>query len=319
MSGAGRSRSCARWVGERKGAVTHTFLQVLVSGILVGGLYGMFSSGLALVLGSTKVVNFAHGDFVTLGMYGAVQFVRFGLNPLESLVPIALIMFVVGGAVYRVTLSRSVLEQQQSPGDKTGFSHVQLVITISLSLVIENGLQVVYGPNSQSINGFLSSTLVIGGIYIPDTQAVAFGIACVTFAVLYFVIHRTRQGKALQAIVDNLGAAALVGINAGRMYIASFATGCALAAISGVVLVTYYPAVPTTGLNLLTIAFVVIILGGLGNTMGAFFSGIAIGVVQQLTATYVNIGLENIGLFLVFIVAMLFFPRGIFARQGAAL
>lgn len=279
----------------------------------------MFSSGLALVLGSTKVVNFAHGDFITLGMYGAVQFARFGLNPLESLVPIALIMFAVGAVVYQVALRRSVLDQHESPSERTGFSHVQLVITISISLIIENGLQVAYSPNSQSINDFLNGTLNLGGIYVPETQLLAFGVALVTFALLYIAIHRTRRGKALQAIVDNLGAAALVGINASRMYIVTFGTGCALAAISGVVLITYYPAVPTTGLNLLTIAFVVVILGGLGNTVGAFVSGIVIGVVQQLTATYVSIGLQNIGLFVVFIAAMLFFPQGILGKRGAAL
>lgn len=279
----------------------------------------MFSSGLALVLGSTKVVNFAHGDFVTLGMYGAVEFARFGLNPLESLVPIALLMFVVGAVVYVLALRQSVLDQQAGASDRSGFSHVQLVITISISLMIENGLQVVYSPSSQSINGFLSGSLDVAGVYIPETQLVAFVVALVSFTALYYVIHRTRQGKALQAMVDNLGAAALVGINAGRMYIVAFATGCALAAISGVVLVTYYPAVPTTGVNLLTIAFVVIILGGLGNTVGAFIAGIVIGIVQQLTATYVSIGLENIGLFVLFITAMLFFPQGILGKRGASI
>jgi len=286
---------------------------------MVGGLYGMFSSGLTLVLGSTRVVNFAHGDFVTLGMYGAVVLAKVGLNPLESLIPVGLIMFGIGAGVYLIALRPSVTGRGRIETQGTGFSHVQLVITLGLSLVIENVLQMIFSPNSQSVTGFLGGTARFGFIYIPDAQVAAFIIAVVVFAVLHSVLRYTTYGKALQATVDSPSSAALVGINAGRIYLITFGLGSALAAIAGVILVTYYPAVPTTGSGLLTIAFVVIVLGGLGNPLGAFLSGIIVGVVEQLTATYASLSLQDVGVYVVFLAALLLFPRGILTRGRAAL
>jgi branched-chain amino acid transport system permease protein len=286
-------------------------LQTLIAGVLIGGMYGLFSTGFSLVFGITRVTNFAHGDLVTIGMYAAVFLFGLGLNPLIGLIPIAIGMFVIGVVLYLVFLRRSVVGGTHMGG----LNHTQLVITIALSLVIENTLQIAFSPNPQSISGFLSGSLKLGSVFVNETQLVAFVIAVVVFAALYLVIRFTELGRSMRATVDNLNGATLVGINANRIYAVTFGIGTALAGIAGGVMILYYSAIPTTGTSLLTIAFVVVVLGGMGSIEGAFVAGILIGVIQQLTATYWSISLENVGVFVVFILVLLVRPRGFFGRE----
>jgi branched-chain amino acid transport system permease protein len=290
----------------------NTLIQTLVTGVLIGGMYGLFSTGFSLVFGVTRVVNFAHGALVTLGMYGAVVLFDIGVNPLIALIPVAVVMFGLGILIYVTLLRRSVSGTATNIG---GMNHTQLVITFGLALIIENALQIVFSPDPQSINGFLSGSLQIGNVFINETQLVAFVIAVIIFAALFLVIRFTELGRALRATVDSLTGATLVGISPGRMYALAFGVGAALAGIAGAVMVMYYPVVPGTGTSLLTIAFVVVVLGGIGSIEGAFIAGIIVGVVQQLTATYWDISLQNVGIFAVFILVLLFRPRGLMGKE----
>jgi branched-chain amino acid transport system permease protein len=292
-----------------------TFLQALLTGIFLGGLYGLISSGLSLIFGITQIVNFAHGDFVTLGMYATfVAFAAYGLHPLVVLPFIAVGMFVVGLGVYLVFILRTLRQKVPRPDD----THIaQIVITLALGILIQNVLLMTFSPNQRSITEVFEGLYFIGGLAINKAQFIAFIIATLCFAALYAFLNYTSFGKATQACVDDQEMAVMVGINTERVYLANFGLGIALAAIAGTILITYYPVTPVSGISFLIIAFVTVVLGGLGNVVGAFFAGLTVGIIQQMTATYVSVELQNVGLFLVFILVLLLRPQGLFGSRVA--
>jgi branched-chain amino acid transport system permease protein len=292
-----------------------TLLQTLVSGILVGGLYGLFSSGLTLIFGITRVINFAHGDFVTLGMFGAVLlFSWLGLSPLLGIIPVAVVSFVLGAIVYKVIVRRTLSIKGISAVDA---QHGQLVLTLAVSILISNLLLMFFGPSPRSVQGVLPANYTVFGIYIAQARLVSFGLALVVFLLLYFALQRTLYGKAIRATVDDRDMAAMVGIDPNRVYAVSFSVGIMLTGVAGCVLATYYPVTPSTGGSFLIIAFVTVVMGGLGNVTGAFVAGLLVGVIQQLTAIYVAVDLQDVGLFLAFVLVLVFRPTGIFGGRWA--
>ncbi|MBO0876625.1 MAG: branched-chain amino acid ABC transporter permease, partial [Pseudonocardia sp.] len=173
-----------------------TLLQTLVSGILVGGLYGLFSSGLTLIFGITRVINFAHGDFVTLGMFGAVLlFGSLGLNPLVGIVPVAVGSLLLGAIVYKVIVRRTLSIKGISAVDA---QHGQLVLTLALSILISNLLLMLFGPAPRAVQGVLPANYDVFGVYIAQARLVSFAIAVVVFLLLYWALQRTLYGKAIR-------------------------------------------------------------------------------------------------------------------------
>lgn len=290
-----------------------TFLQTLVSGILVGGLYGLFSSGLTLIFGITRVINFAHGDFVTIGMFAAVLlFNNFGVSPLLGIFPVAVLSLVLGALIYKVIVQRTLRIKGISAIDA---QHGQLVLTLAVSILITNGLLMAFGPSPRAIQGVLPNVYDVGGVFIAEARLVSFAIAMVAFLILYFALMRTMYGKAIRATVDDRDMASMVGINPDRVYLVSFAVGIMLTGIAGCVLATYYPVTPTTGGSFLIIAFVTVVMGGLGNVVGAVLAGLVVGVIQQMTAIYVAVDLQDAGLFLAFVLVLVLRPQGILAGK----
>ena len=293
-----------------------TLVQTLVSGILVGGLYGLFSSGLTLIFGITRVINFAHGDFVTLGMFGAVLlFTWLGLSPLLGIVPVAIGSLLLGAIVHRVIVRRTLSITGISAVDA---QHGQLVLTLAVSILISNGLLMLFGPAPRAVQGVLPGVYDVFGVFIAQARLVSFLIALLVFLILYYALQRTLYGKAIRATVDDRDMAAMVGIDPDRVYDAvSFSVGIMLTGVAGCVLATYYPVTPTTGGSFLIIAFVTVVMGGLGNVVGAFVAGLLVGVIQQVTAIYVAVDLQDVGLFLAFVLVLVFRPQGILAGRRA--
>jgi branched-chain amino acid transport system permease protein len=292
-----------------------TLLQTLASGILVGGLYGLFSSGLTLIFGITRVINFAHGDFVTLGMFGAVLlFTSLGLSPLLGIVPVAVASVLLGMLVYKIIVRRTLSIPGISAVDA---QHGQLVLTLALSILISNLLLMVFGPAPRAVQGVLPDVYDVFGVFIAQARLVSFVIAVGVFLVLYLALQRTLYGKAIRATVDDRDMAAMVGIDPNKVYAVSFSVGIMLTGIAGCVLATYYPVTPTTGAGFLVIAFVTVVMGGLGNVVGAFVAGLLVGVIQQVTAIYVAVDLQDVGLFLAFVLVLVLRPQGILAGRKA--
>lgn len=292
-----------------------TLVQTLVSGILVGGLYGLFSSGLTLIFGITRVINFAHGDFVTLGMFGAVLlFTWLGLSPLLGILPVAIGSLLLGAIVHRVLVRRTLSITGISAVDA---QHGQLVLTLAVSILISNGLLMLFGPAPRAVQGVLPGVYDVSGVFIAQARLVSFLIALLVFLILYYALQRTLYGKAIRATVDDRDMAAMVGIDPDRVYAVSFSVGIMLTGVAGCVLATYYPVTPTTGGSFLIIAFVTVVMGGLGNVVGAFVAGLLVGVIQQVTAIYVAVDLQDVGLFLAFVLVLVFRPQGILAGRRA--
>jgi branched-chain amino acid transport system permease protein len=284
------------------------FLGVLVAGVLVGALYGLFSSGLTLIFGITRIINFAHGDFVTVGMYAAIILsTSYGIAPLYTALPIAVVMMIAGMVLYRTILYRTVAKSSLPAHEAQGS---QMVLTLALSIIVVNGLLAIYGPNARTANGTLTHVYHAGGIYVPEARLVAFVLSILIFTVLQLVMTRTRFGRAVRATVDDREMATMLGVNTERVYTIAFGIGVLLAGLTGAILASYYTATPATGENFLILGFVTVVLGGLGNIRGAFLAGIVIGVAEQLTATYVALDLQDVGIFAVFIVALLFRSSG---------
>lgn len=289
-----------------------TFVQVLASGILLGGVYGLFSSGLTLIFGITRVINFAHGDFVALGMYATViVFTLVGVGPLYAVVPVALGWLLLGAVVYTLIMRRTLAIKGISAVDAM---HGQLILTLGISILLSNLMLMAFGPAPVSAGEEFTEQYNILGVFIGQARLISFVVSVAAFLVLYVALIRTLFGKAIRATVDDADMASMVGINPNRIYAVCFSIGIMLAGIAGCVLALFYPVTPTTGSLFITIAFVTVVMGGLGNVPGAFVAGIVVGVVQQLTAVYVAIDLQNAGLFIVFVLLLIYRPQGILVR-----
>jgi len=291
-----------------------TLVQTLVSGILVGGLYGLFSSGLTLIFGITRVINFAHGDFVTLGMYGAVLlFASLGLSPLIGIIPVAILSFLIGAIVYRVIVRRTLSVKGISAIDA---QHGQLVLTLAVSILISNLLLMFFGPSPRAVQGVLPAVYEVFGVYIQQARLVSFLIALVVFLLLYIALQRTLYGKAIRATVDDRDMASMVGIDPNKVYAVSFSVGIMLTGIAGCVLATYYPVTPTTGAGFLIIAFVTVVMGGLGNIVGAFVAGLLVGIAVSMTSLIAP-EMAQIVMFALMALILLIRPQGLIVRKAA--
>lgn len=287
-------------------------IQVLISGILVGGLYGVISCGLSLSFGISKIANFAHADFITVGMYLTVVTVTaLGSWGLLVVPLMAVAVGALGILMYVVFLRRQHIAARTEDE-----AHLpQVVITAAISTFIQSLLLSIFTSTDRSIDTVLGGSWNLAGISVPRPQLIAFLVATTAFLILDFVVVRTEFGRGLRAIVDDGEAAVAVGVDRGRMLSISMGIGVALAGLAGGLLATYQTVNPTAGFGYLPLAFVVVILGGIGSIRGAFLAGILVGLVQQLSANYINLDSQNIAVWVLFLVVLLLKPNGLFGQR----
>lgn len=282
-------------------------LQNVTGGLLIGGIYALIGVGLSLIFGVMRVINFAHGEFVAIGMYLAIALFRdLGFDPYLTLA-IALPGGVLAGwAVQRLVLSRLV----DAPGDST------LLATLGLSLVIANTLFLVFGAEPASIYvPYATATVGVAGVRLPVAQLIAGGITLAVITALWLLLNRTEVGRAVRATAQNRLGAELVGIDTRRVHALVFGVGMALAMSAGVILAPLLFAVPTVGSSYTLKAFVVTVLGGLGSVPGAIAGGLLLGLVEFLGASYLSAGYRDAyGLF-AFLLVLLFRPQGLLGRE----
>lgn len=287
------------------------FFQAVISGILVGGVLGLVSMGLSLVFGVVRIVNFAHGELVMLGMYGTfLLYTGVSIPPPFSIVIVAPLLFVFGVLLYRVLFEPVVLGSTELLP--------QLSLTVGISFAIQTIALWIFSPNYRSVQMSWTTTYYnVGEVFINQAQLIAFLVSLVVSFLLWLGLARTDLGRAMRAMVDDREVAQMMGINSRRIYGIAVGTSAALAAVGGNILMTYYPASPTVGLQFLPLAFVAVVMGGMGNVLGAFVGGIIVGIVQQVTGVYVAYQLQNAGLMLVFIAVLLLRPSGLFGKEGS--
>lgn len=308
--------------------LAEAFLQALVAGLLVGALYGLMCVGLAIIFGIMRVINFAQGDFMMLGMYVTYYlFVMVGtqglsgtFGPYLAILLAAPIMFAVGWLVHYFLISKVTGNRTASLDG--GGHYAQLILTLGIALVLQNGAMMLFGPQLQSIRTPLSSSAwEIGplwgdavSIFVNRGRGVATLISIVVIGLLAVLINRTRLGKALRAAADNPTASTYMGVDVNGAYRIAFALGTCITAVAGGLLATNFPFHPFVGLEFVIIMYAGVVLGGIGSILGAFWGGMIIGLVQQLSSLVLPTQLQNAAIFVFFLLIVTLRPQGLFGR-----
>jgi branched-chain amino acid transport system permease protein len=311
-------------------ALIERFLNALVTGILVGSLYGLMCVGLGLIFGIMRVINFAQGEFLMLGMYftlyvvtglGLASFLGPYAGPFVGALLAGPALMVGGYLLHRYLISR--VTGIRALGAESQGHYAQLILTLGVALVLQNGGLILFGSMPQSVRTPLSATAwEIGlpfddfaAVFVNQARAVSAVISVAVTALLVWFITRARLGKALRAAADNPEAAVYMGIDVDRAHRLAFGIGTGVTAIAGGLVATYYPFQPYVGLDFVIIMYAGVVLGGMGSITGAFWGGMTIGLVQQLSALVLPFQLQNVAIFAVFVLIVLLRPQGLFGRS----
>jgi branched-chain amino acid transport system permease protein len=287
-----------------------TIVQLIVSGILIGSVYALMSIGLTLIFGVLRIVNFAHGEFLMVAMYGAWAISHWlGLNPYAAIIAVMPAMFLFGALVYRLVVS---------PGlDKP---HLVVVFaTMALSIFLQNAALMVMTADLRDVPPIFARSIVIGPVYIKGELLLGFVVTLVCTATLQWMIRRTYLGKAIRATVQDGEAAMLMGIAVPKIFLITFAVGSALVGLAGCIMLPLFSVFPAVGLNFVLIAFVIVVLGGMGSIEGALLGGVCVGVVQSVSGYYIAPAFGQLFFFLLFLLVMVFRPNGLLGQKGAAM
>lgn len=280
-------------------------LQALIDGIMIGGVYAVISVGLTLVFGVMDVINFAHGAFVMLGMLGGyLASARLGVDPLLAAPVVGVIIFALGAGLERIVIEPVI----------TAPPIAQVMATVGVGLILENAVAASFGTAPHSVETAYQGSLMLGELRINQAYLSAFLYAVVMSAGLAAFLSRTEFGRAMRATAQNRTAATLVGINPRRIYMVAFGLGVGLSAVGGAVIMPYTVVYPQVGLNYIVIMFTIVVLGGLGSIRGAIIAGLVVGVIQATATLYLANQLQNVMVFVVFLIALFVAPGGVSRR-----
>ena len=284
--------------------------QAVVNGLQMGFLYALVAVGLTIIWGLMEMVDFAHGEFLMLGMFGAWWLsVAVGLDPLLAIVPLGILMYGFGTLVYRLLMRRV----------QGGDPFTQIFATIGLLFLLQNtvvaGFTSDYRFVGDSVLTRLSGIkLQLLGITFGAPLLAAAGLALLLFLALYLLIERTEFGLALQATSEDREAARLVGIRPQRMFAVAWGVGAALVAIAGAILVNFFAVYPQVGLQFTVLAYAIVALGGFGSILGTLFAALVVGVIQSVTVVYLPPAFKDAFVFASYLLIGLFRPQGLFGR-----
>ncbi len=283
------------------------FVQVLASGLLTGGLYALVGIGLALVFGVMRLVNFAHGEFLALGMYGALWLhQRWHVDPFAAVLVIFPAVVALGYGVERLFLAPI----SGAP------EHSFILMTVGIGLIISNLLLFGFGAHPQSIyTAYSTATFNLGGVSLSKPLSASFLLTVLIIAGLYWLLLRTELGRAIRATAQNREAAELQGIDTGRVRALVFGIAAALAAVAGTLMLPILYVIPTIGGTFTLKAFVVTVLGGMGNVAGAIGGGLLLGLAESLGATYLSSGYRDAFGLVAFLLVLLMRPAGLFGKS----
>lgn len=283
-------------------------IQLIIQGLLLGGIYGLIAMGLSLIFGVMGVINFAHGQMMVMAMYVSYWiFMLLGIDPYLSLVIVAAVIFVLGYLIQFSVVNR-ILDYPEA---------MQVLPLVSMGLILENLALLLWGPDHRSPQTALSlETLWVGPVMIDVSRLIAFALAILITSLIFIFLKKTDIGKCIRAASDNRTAAILVGINVNRIYNSSFAIGAATTAAAGVLLLPIMPISPYMGHDFTLIAFIVVILGGMGNLIGALVGGLILGVAESASTLFLPATLKHVVSFSILIIIMLFRPQGIFGGKS---
>lgn len=285
------------------------FLQACANGLLTGALYALIGMGLALIFGVQRIVNFAHGAFLMVGMYATfLLYDKLNINPYYGFMAAGVLLFTFGYLLYWVLI--------KPVQNKSHF--MQILMTTGIALILTDGAQLIFGADYHQTNiALINRTLRFGPFALNAAALLSFAIAAVLIVALTMFVSRSLTGRALRAIAQNPEIAPLMGINVLRIQAFSFALGTALAGLAGGLLLPALYLFPGVGEDYTTKAFVIVVLGGMGSIEGAALGGLALGVAENLTSLYWGNQWALVVDFILFLLVLSFKPSGIFGRQRA--
>ncbi len=285
------------------------FLQSVLSGILVGGVYALIGIGLTIIFGVMRVINFAHGDLLMLGMYATWWiFKNTGLDPYVALLATAPLLFLWGAFLQRVFINRALNALPQN----------QILLTIGLGLIMSNSMMLIFTSDYQLIStSYSSASFDVLGLSVSQPLLYSFLITAAITTALFWFLQRTDTGQAIRATAQDRDAAQLMGINVRWTSVLSFGIGSALAGAAGALIAPTYYIFPQVGSVFTLKAFVIVVLGGMGSIVGATLGGLIIGVTESLAAIYVASGLKELVVFVLFLALLLFKPSGLLGKSRA--
>jgi branched-chain amino acid transport system permease protein len=299
-----------------------SFLQALAAGIVVGGAYALMCIGLGIIFGSMRVINFAQGDFMMLGMYAAF-YLTTGWGILTFLGPYAgplLAAFLAGPIVFGIgwVLHRFIVSRVTGTGvvaSEGAGAYGQIIVTLGLSLILQNGGLIVFGSSPAGIRTPLShASLALGPVLLNQGRVATFAVAVLLVVAVWLFLTRTRLGKGLRAAADNSTAALYMGIDVDRAHRLAWSIGVGITAIAGGLLATSQSFQPYVGFDYVIVMYAGVVLGGLGSILGAFWGGLVIGIVQQMSTLVLPYQLQNTAIFVVFLLIIFLRPEGLFGR-----
>jgi len=286
--------------------LTSQLLASTVDGLVIGIVYGVAAMGLTLIFGVMNVINLAHGPIITLGMFGVyLLFQNFGLNPFLALIAVAIAGLILGVVMYVIAVHRVIDAPHLS----------SLLATFSVNMMIIGVATTVFSTTPRNVDYSLG-TFSLGPISLTYTRLAAAGLAAVITSGLYFFLYRTRQGRYVRAVANNRKAAELMGIPSARVLGLSFGLGTMLAAVAGGLIATFLPFTVLAGGTYELKSFVIVVLGGLGNPLGALIGGIILGAMEGVIPVFLEVTWVAVLEFLLFVLILVVMPTGLLGRRS---
>lgn len=282
------------------------FIFTLTNGLVIGAIYALSACGVSLIAGLMRVINFAHGEFFILGGYFSYYLsLKLGMSPILAMVAATFSLFLIGLFVERVLIRNTY-----------GDSMASLIVTFILSIVLQNAILLLFGPFPNKPPDFVSGSIhLIGDFDFGVQRLVSGGVSLLLFFCLFFFIKKTWFGKCVRAVAQDRQMAALLGINPERVNWISFGIGVAMAGAAGVILAPSFTVTPMAGAPISLVAFIVVVLGGVGSIRGCLAGGLLLGVVENFGSAYLSSMYSQLFGFLSLILVLLFKPSGLYGAK----
>jgi branched-chain amino acid transport system permease protein len=282
-------------------------INVVVAGVLTGLVYGLMALGLSVIFGVVRVVNFAHGEMMTIAMYATtILFATLKLDPFVAVLPVAAAFFVFGYALQKAVINPFITRPE----------HSQFMLLVALAIIMVNALLMVFGPDARNVQvDYQLESFELGRILVDKARLYAAGLAVVTAIALFAFFRFTLTGKAIRACADNYLGAKVVGLNVKHLYALTFGLGAICVAVAGCAMVVLVDVTPGLGPYYTLLAFVIVIVGGLGSMGGALLGGVLIGVSEALAGLFIVPSAKSMFSFGLLILVLLFRPQGLLGKK----
>ncbi|MET3289194.1 branched-chain amino acid ABC transporter permease [Brevibacillus fluminis] len=283
------------------------FLQQTINGLVMGSTYVLIALGLTLVLGMLDMANFAHGELFMAGAFVSVSVVQSFDLPYLAVIPISMVV---------VALLGIIMERLAFHPLRHSARINLMVSSLGVSILLQNGVQLIWGPDPRNMQSpFADIQLNLGGVFINGQRLFVVVVAVVMIALIYYGIQKTKIGVAMRACAFDMETAKLMGIKANTVLFITFSVGAALAALAGTLMAPIFSVYPTMGVSATLKAFVVVLLGGIGNVTGAIAGGFILGLVETYAAGYLSSEYKDVFAFVIMILVLLFKPAGLFGKH----